>query len=114
MRRRGEDRIIQQVFPIPGEGPARDDDRRLRRLDPAGAGDDDWRLLYELLRRPNRHRLDRQHFGGAQQTESRDEIDADHVGAADLAVSGRDFGAHRLSDQVANGDNQTGIIDDHP
>jgi hypothetical protein len=49
MRRRGEDRVIQQVFPVPGEGRARDDDRRLRRLDPAGAGDDDRRLLCELL-----------------------------------------------------------------
>ena len=72
MRRRGEDRLVEDVFPVAGEFLLAHDDRRDRPRPAAGAADDDARPDLERARaaeRKGRHvdprqRLDETEAGG--------------------------------------------------
>ncbi len=112
MRRRCEDRFVEHVFPIAGEFLLGGDTRRDRMLLPAGAGDDD-----ALTHRGGRRltKFERRHVELGEcldQPEPGLLIIAKHVPRHRPAVAQRKPDRVRLSDQIADGQDQAVAAND--
>ena len=114
MRRRGEDGLVQHVFPVAGElalgGHAGVEGTPATAL----AGDD-----HEIadLQRGRGAELQRGHVEAAErlhQAEARFEVVAQRVARQHAAVARRQPDRFRLGDQVADGDDEAAIADEDP
>ena len=113
VRRRGEDRAVEKVFPIAGERPPGGDDRRLRRLDAAEAGDQHGCLHGRLGGGAERDRLRLDPAHRAHQAEPALAVEPDDRRRRRVAVVGDDLDRHRLGHEIADGDDQPVAVDQH-
>ena len=112
VRGRGEDRIVEQIFPAPRKRAPGGDLRPRHAAAPAVAHDDDRILLLEVGRVSERDRMHLERHDGAQQAETALVVVADHVGRDGVAVAGDDLGGFRLDHEVADGQDQAIVVDD--
>ena len=106
MRRRGEDRLVEHVFPVAGEFLLGDDARGDRALPPAGAADHDALADRRGARLAD---LERRHVELGQrlhQTEAGLLVVAEHMAGHRAAVVEREPDRLGLGDQIADGQNE--------
>ena len=113
MRRRGEDRFVEHIFPVAGEFLLGDDTGGDRALPSAGAADHDAfadRGGCELAD------FERRHFELGQrlnQAEAGLLVVAEHMARHRAAVIERDPDRVRFGNQVADGENESVAADEH-
>ena len=112
MGRGGEYGVLQQVFPIPGEGTARHHPGRSHRARAFVADGKDHVSFGERRRIAQGHGLDAERPVGAQESEAGVVVIPDNRCRDGVPVRGQDLGRLRLQNQVADGQHQAVGADD--
>ncbi len=114
VRRAGEDRLVQHIFPIAGELFPGHDLRRHRAGGAAGAGDDHLVADRRVTGIADRHRRHVQRLQRLQQAEARRLVHAQNVPRDLAAFPGRQHDVVRLGDQIADGQDDPVFADHRP
>ncbi len=102
MRRRGVDRLVEQIFPVADELALADHECRNHIAGAAAARDHHDVFLFDVGDLAERERLDLEWLDRAQQAKARLMIIADDTGREGASVIGDDLGRIGLDHQIAD------------
>jgi hypothetical protein len=112
MQRRGEQRLVEQVFPVAGELVLRDQPRRQRVMPPAVRDRVDGVAGRQRVRASTRDRRDAEVPERLHEPEARDEVDRDRVRVDGAAVARRQLDVGRLGHEVPDRHREPVLADD--